>query len=500
MIKAESELALKLHRILDILLTVAAFIWAYFIKKYFLPEPFRGLIESPNYYIVLLMIIIIWFILCEQFGLYTSYVKISFAKIFSDMVKAVSVGMVLMVLLMFAFKLDDVSRLLMSLFFLLNIGALTISKRIIYNKYVKEPTSEYKLHNVLIVGSKERARDVICAIGANKDPGTGSREKSCPSIEVETSGFPGYKIMGCIDLDEKEIGKEVINGFKVIDTIKNLDKILLENPVDELFIAMPLNLIKHVEDHVAFAGKIGVPVRVIPDWQIKDLIVNPAISFFELEIFSGLATIVLSAVPPDREKLFIKYGIDYIFVAIALILLLPLFLLVSFAIKISSRGPVFYKQERGGLNGRKFMVYKFRSMVANAEAQQKGLEDFNETEGPVFKIKKDPRIVPYVGTFLRRTFIDEIPQLINILKGEMSLIGPRPPIPAEVEKYEIWQRRRLSMKPGITCLWQISANRHDMSFDEWMNLDLNYIDNWSPMLDVKIFYSTLKVMLLGTGR
>ena len=498
MIKTESELAIKLHSILDILLTVAAFIWAYFIKKYFLPESFRGLTESPNYYIALLMIIIIWFILFELFGLYTSYLKISFSKIFSDMVKAVSVGMILMVLLMFVFKLDDVSRLLMGFFFLLNIGVLTFSKRIIYNRYVKKPISEYKLHNVLIVGSKERARDVIRAIGTNKHPGF--RAKSYPGTEVETTGFPKYKIMGCIDLDEKEIGKKVINDFIVIDTIKNLDKILLENPIDELFIAMPLNLISRVEDHVAFAGKIGVPVRVIPDWQIKDLIVNPAISFFKLEIFSGLATIVLSAVPPDRDELLIKYGVDYMVAAIGLILHLPLFILVSFAIKISSQGPVFYKQERCGLNGRKFMVYKFRSMVAGAEALQKGLEEFNETEGPVFKITKDPRIVPYVGTFLRRTFIDEIPQLINVLKGEMSLIGPRPPIPAEVKKYEIWQRRRLSMKPGITCLWQISANRHDMSFDEWMNLDLNYIDNWSLILDVKIFFSTLKVMLLGTGR
>ncbi|HEA65590.1 MAG TPA: sugar transferase [Desulfobacterales bacterium] len=498
MIKTESELAIKLHSILDILLTVAAFIWAYFIKKYFLPESFRGLTESPSYYIVLLMIIIIWFILFKLFGLYTSYLKISFAKIFSDMVKAVSVGMILMVLLMFVFKLDDVSRLLMGFFFLLNIGVLTFSKRIIYNRYVKKPISEYKLHNVLIVGSKERARDVIRAIGTNKHPGF--RAKNYPDTEVETTGFPRYKIMGCIDLDEKEIGKKVINDFIVIDTIKNLDKILLENPIDELFIAMPLNLISRVEDHVAFAGKIGIPVRVIPDWQIKDLIVNPAISFFKLEIFSGLATIVLSAVAPDREEFLIKHGIDYMVAAIGLILQLPLFILVFFAIKISSQGPVFYKQERCGLNGRKFMVYKFRSMVAGAEAQQKGLEEFNETEGPVFKIKKDPRIVPYVGTFLRRTFIDEIPQLINVLKGEMSLIGPRPPIPAEVEKYEIWQRRRLSMKPGITCLWQISANRHDMSFDEWMNLDLNYIDNWSLILDVKIFFSTLKLMLLGTGR
>jgi len=139
-------------------------------------------------------------------------------------------------------------------------------------------------------------------------------------------------------------------------------------------------------------------------------------------------------------------------------------------------------------------------MIEGADKMQKELEAFNEAEGPVFKIKKDPRIIPYVGTFLRRTFIDELPQLINVLKGEMSLIGPRPPIPSEVEKYEIWQRRRLSMKPGMTCLWQISPKKHNMSFDEWMRLDLLYIDTWSPALDAKIILNTLMVMLWGTGR
>ncbi len=498
MTKPDSELKIKLHSSLDIILTSGAFIWAYFIKKYLLPEPLRGLTESPNYYIILLLIIITWFILFELFGSYSSYLKKSFAKIFLDIVKVVGLGTVLMVLLLYIFKFDDVSRLLIGIFFLLNIGVLTISKRIIYNKYVKEPASEYKFHNILIVGSKERARDVICAIGAKMN--LDSREKSCPDTDPETTGLTGYKIIGCIDLDEKEVGKPVINGFEVIGTLNNLDQILLDNPIDELFIAMPINLIKRVEEHIAFAGKMGVPVRIIPDWQIKDLITNPAISFIEFEIFSGLATIVLSAVPPGREALFIKYGIDYIFSAVVCLLALPLFLLVSIAIRVSSRGPVFYKQERCGLNGRRFMVYKFRSMVVGAEERQMEFEELNESSGPVFKIEKDPRIVPYVGTFLRRTFIDEIPQLINILKGEMSLVGPRPPIPHEVEKYQLWQRRRLSMKPGLTCLWQTSPNRHDMSFDEWMNLDLYYIDNWSLTLDAKIFFGTLKVMLLGTGR
>ena len=337
--KSNNELAIKLHSSLDIILTSGSFIWAYFIRKYFLAGVIGGLPQSPNYYIILLIIIIIWFILFELAGSYSSYFEKSFAKIFLDIVKVVGIGTVLLILLLYIFKIHDVSRLLIGIFFLLNIGVLTISKRIIYNRYVKEPASEYKFHNILIVGSKERARDVISAIGSKME--LDSTEKSCPDTDPETIGLTGYKIIGCIDLDEKEVGKPVIHGFEVIGALNNLDQILLDNPVDELFIAMPINLIKRVEEHIAFAGKIGIPVRIIPDWQIKDLIINPAISFIEFEMFSGLATIVLSTVPPGREALLIKYGIDYIFSAVACVLLSPLFLLVSIAVKVSSRGPVF---------------------------------------------------------------------------------------------------------------------------------------------------------------
>ena len=179
---------------------------------------------------------------------------------------------------------------------------------------------------------------------------------------------------------------------------------------------------------------------------------------------------------------------------------MPFFIAVAFAIKIISKGPVFFKQERSGLNGRLFKVYKFRTMVLDAELRQADIKEMNESDGPVFKIKKDPRIIPYLGGFLRKTGMDELPQLINVLKGEMSLIGPRPPIPAEVEEYETGQRRRLSMKPGLTCLWQVTPDRNETTFDVWMQMDLEYIDNWSLRLDFNIFWKTIWVMLTGSGR
>jgi lipopolysaccharide/colanic/teichoic acid biosynthesis glycosyltransferase len=173
-------------------------------------------------------------------------------------------------------------------------------------------------------------------------------------------------------------------------------------------------------------------------------------------------------------------------------------LLIALLIKLTSKGPVLFTQRRSGLNGRQFSLYKFRTMVNNAEELKSQLAQDNEMDGPVFKMKKDPRVTR-LGSFLRKSSLDELPQLFNILKGEMSLVGPRPPLPEEVERYQLWQRRRLSMKPGLTCIWQVSG-RNDISFDNWMKMDLDYIDNWSLLFDLKLISITVKEMLLGKGR
>ena len=181
----------------------------------------------------------------------------------------------------------------------------------------------------------------------------------------------------------------------------------------------------------------------------------------------------------------------------SLALFSPLMLLVAFGIKTTSKGPVLFKQTRCGLKGRKFTLYKFRSMVVDAEARKEMLMANNEMDGPAFKMRDDPRITR-IGRIIRRTSVDELPQLFNVLKGDMSIVGPRPPLLSEVEGYKIWQRRRLSLKPGITCLWQVSG-RNKISFEQWMKLDLEYIDNWSLLLDVKILFKTLFVVLVGYG-
>jgi exopolysaccharide biosynthesis polyprenyl glycosylphosphotransferase len=193
----------------------------------------------------------------------------------------------------------------------------------------------------------------------------------------------------------------------------------------------------------------------------------------------------------------LKRPFDAVASLIGLALLSPLFLALAALVKLDSRGPVFFKQIRVGKDGREFEFYKFRSMVQNAEAMKTKLMHLNELEGPVFKISDDPRITS-VGRFLRRTSLDELPQLFNVLRGDMSLVGPRPPLPAEVANYEGWQRQKLSVLPGITCLWQISGRNH-IGFTEWMRLDIEYIRRQSFGLDMKILLRTLPAVLLRKG-
>jgi exopolysaccharide biosynthesis polyprenyl glycosylphosphotransferase len=192
-----------------------------------------------------------------------------------------------------------------------------------------------------------------------------------------------------------------------------------------------------------------------------------------------------------------KNIIDRVAAAIGIILLSPLLFFIALAIKLSSKGSILFKQERCGLNGKKFPLYKFRTMVADAEKLKTNLLRQNEMDGPAFKIKNDPRITS-LGRWLRKTSADELPQLFNILKGDMSLVGPRPPLANEVKNYDLWQRRKLSVKPGLTCLWQVGG-RNDIGFEQWMIMDLEYIDNWSLWLDTKILARTIPAVLSGKG-
>ncbi|MBN1103192.1 MAG: sugar transferase [Deltaproteobacteria bacterium] len=480
MLRERSAVVVQAHRVLDILLTVAAFVGAYLIKLHLLPYPWRGLITDPDYYVVLLMVVIIWYVMLYLFGLYDSYRRRTFPAIFWNMVEATATSAGLLILAMYLFKIEDVSRLLIALFVLLDVGLLTLSKGTVYWLLRHYRSKGFNFRNILIVGSRERAKDVIAAV--QEDPGA------------------GFSIVGCLETEPGEVGKDVADSVRVIGTVNFLEQLLRDHVVDDIVFAMPLRQIPEVDRYIAVAEKMGVGVRIVPDWQIHKIMYRPHIASMNFEEFLGVPTMALKTTPVKQKELLVKNAMDYIIAAVLIGVFSPLLLIIAALIKVSSKGPVFFTQERCGLNGRRFLLYKFRTMTADAESRRRELETANESDGPVFKIHKDPRIIPLVGTFLRKTGLDELPQLINVLKGEMSLVGPRPPIPSEVGEYDVWQRRRLSMKPGLTCLWQIAPQRNEISFEDWMKMDLRYIDNWSLGMDFRILIRTARAVLMGEGR
>jgi len=261
-----------------------------------------------------------------------------------------------------------------------------------------------------------------------------------------------------------------------------VDAILIAVEPEDMMLTVPL---------FSLAEKMGVAVCLVS--QMYD----PAVARCRMEFVRGRPVMVYRAVPENVLILVAKALVDRIGALCGLILLSPLMAVTALAIKIDSRGPVFFWQTRSGLNGRLFRLWKFRTMCCQAETMKEELRNLNEMSGPVFKVRNDPRVTT-VGRILRRTSLDELPQLLNVLKGDMSLVGPRPPLPHEVAQYEPWQHRRLSVKPGVTCTWQVNG-RNAIDFEDWMKMDLEYIDNWSLWKDAKILAQTLPAVIKGEG-
>lgn len=480
MLKEKSAFFLDVQKTIDIGLTGVSFVLAYFIKRHGLPGYFGGLSITPNYYTILLLSIISWFISFKWMGMYMPYRHSRFHVFFCAILKSCFTGTILLSIAMYTLHIQDVSRLLIGLFLLINICLLTLSKFIIYKTLKSFRSHGFNTRNALIVGSGTRAVKVINAIEENRSA--------------------GYRVLGCFDIGDEELGKTVCMGHKVIGLVQNLEQYMKDNIVDEIIFATSLKRIEKVDRYIAFAEGLGIKIRIIPDWELSSLMYQPGIATVEFGQFLGIQNMSVQTTPPHEGMMILKHIFDFSTAFILTLLLLPLFLLITVCIKIYSPGSAIYRQERLGMNGRRFVVYKFRTMVNHADEMLDDLRLMNEADGPAFKIKNDPRIIPYIGTFLRRTNLDELPQLFNVLKGEMSLVGPRPPIPSEVEDYSLWHRRRLSMKPGMTCLWQIMPRRNDLSFKEWIEMDLEYIDTWSFLNDFKILFLTAKSVLTGAGR
>jgi exopolysaccharide biosynthesis polyprenyl glycosylphosphotransferase len=281
-----------------------------------------------------------------------------------------------------------------------------------------------------------------------------------------------------------------LNGAYPVRPVGELPALLRQHVIDEIIFAVPSESLARLEEYFLLCDEEGVRTRVAVDFFPH---VNSTVS---LDRFGATPLLTFSAAPYDEIRLLVKRTLDVVMAAAGLVVLAPFMAGIAVLIRLTSPGPAIFRQVRCGLNGRRFVFYKFRSMCENAEALKEELAHLSTRE-TAFKIPDDPRLTP-VGRYLRKFSIDEWPQLWNVLRGDMSLVGPRPAVPSEVEQYKRWQRRRLRMRPGLTCLWAVSGRDH-VDFETWMKMDMQYIDNWSLALDWKILVRTIPRVLAGHG-
>ena len=479
MLRNQSGLLHIIYQGIDLIIITICFYCAY-LTKTALPDELGGLASEYSYNILLLMALGCFHISLQLFGAYDQYRKLSLRQVITRTFKSTLCGVAGIIFLCYLLHFERLSRLLIAIIFIYTFISLALFRYAIYKLLARTRSQNYNTRSILVIGSRQRAIDFIKMVERRRET--------------------GYRIRGCLETCDRAelVGDRVYRSVKIIGTLDIFNTLLERETIDEIVFALPLKEITNIHEYIYYAEEMGKTVRVLPDFQIHKIKYFPQTAKIDIEDFLGVTTLTLASVPKNSNELFLKTLVDYVGAFVGVILLSPVFLLISLAIKATSEGPILFSQERKGLNGRSFKVHKFRTMVVNAEELKETLLAANEVDGPVFKIAKDPRITG-IGAFLRKTSLDELPQLFNVLKGEMSLVGPRPPIPAEVVKYKLWQRRRLSMKPGLTCIWQVSG-RNKLSFEQWMNMDLEYIDNWSLSLDFKLLSLTVKEVIVGGGR
>jgi len=326
----------------------------------------------------------------------------------------------------------------------------------------------------------------------------GCNEEAKQAIEHIRNASTKAEIIGCLDPDPSSVGT-VVAGIKVLGPVTMGLELLFGGSVDLLLFATSPDLVPNAKTVIDAALEIGIPVSVVLDSGLQRLGYRIEHPFAKAPQIAALATTTLSTIYSNRTYLLLKRLCDVAISGVLLVLLAPLFLLLALLVKITSpNGPVFYHWRVLGQHRRPFVGYKFRTMVPNADQLKDQLMKRNEMTGPVFKMRNDPRITTF-GKFLRKYSIDELPQLYSVLKGDMSLVGPRPPSRQEADQFEFWQRRKLSVKPGITCLWQVNGRSAIKSFDEWARLDLEYIERASVAFDFAILLRTIPVVILGSG-
>ena len=479
MLKQKASLIARIVYLVDLALTSVAFFVAFFLRDAVMPriapEQFpTGLYPLRDYLKVFPLVLIIWSVLLFTYHSYHSHRTVPLRREAMTTLRVVFVGNAILATLAYLLPLHQLSRAWFVSFAGLSAIFLLTEKIMLraVARYVRSKGLNYR--TVLIVGTGRRGIDIARMIEEHK--------------------YWGYKILGFVS-----DGHRLPNGwarYRVFGSVPDLRNIVERGqkerePIDEVVFAVTRKKLDDMKQIFLLCEELGIRTRVAMNF------FQNRVARLEIEEIEGIPFLTFTTTPSNETQLAFKRLLDLALSMLLLALASPVLLVAALAIKLSSPGSVFFKQERMGLNGRVFTLYKFRTMIEDAHERRGEVSHLNEMTGPVFKAKDDPRITT-VGRILRKFSLDELPQLWNVVKGDMSLVGPRPPMPEEVAGYHRWHRRRLSMKPGLTCLWQVSG-RNNIDFDDWMQLDLQYIDNWSPSLDLKILLRTIPAVLSGRG-
>jgi len=462
MLRRQHQLRTSVHLILDACLFAIGFWLAHFIRAHVPIEVFGGtaVIEPFEYYFhVFLATALIGALMLEGQGFYNRTDLTARGQMVWKLLKACGFAVISLVLVLFLLRLQ-LARSVIILFGVTSFGLVFLKEEIV--RWWAQ--SEY--------GRSQAARRIIL-VGGRED--TENLENECGK---RLRG--GVEIVASLYLDERPV--------------EDLIALLHEHSANGVILSAKHTAFGEVEKAIQLCELEGVEV-----WLLADFF-KTTISQTTLDDFMGRPVMVFRSVPEVSWDMLVKHVLDFVLAGVSLLFLLPLvFLPLALLIKFSSKGPILFRQKRCGLNGQPFMMLKFRSMVDDAEAQKEQLSQQNEMSGPVFKLSNDPRATP-IGRFMRKWSLDELPQLFNVLVGEMSIVGPRPLPVDEVRKFDDpAHRRRLSVKPGLTCLWQISGRNNINDFRDWVRLDLEYIDNWSLWLDFKILCLTIPAVLSGNG-
>ncbi len=467
MLKQQAQLFNKIATAVDTAAVAAAFVISYTVI-----QALTGRLgEFLDYAWILVVAIPAWIFLLTHFGIYESMRTKPFRTIFVDLIKVHVLGAIIVASSVYLVHAIAFSRLLLGCFVLFSLLLIVITKGGIKLLLRHFRSRGYNSRNLLIVGSGKQVHRLVELVRLHAGWGL---------VITGFVGLPGEPVL------------ENIPASSHLGTLEELVEICKRNLVDEVIFSLPCESLSMVDEYLVSLQDMGIVVRMTVDMY------DAPTSRKELSMFHDIPMLTYYSKEFDAGQLFLKRCLDVFGALVGLVISALYFPFIALAIKLESRGPLFFGQRRVGENGRIFTCWKYRSMFIDAEERKNGLMAQNEMQGAMFKIKDDPRVTR-VGRFIRKTSLDELPQFWNVLVGEMSLVGTRPPTPDEVSTYENWHRKRICIKPGMTGLWQVSGRNQIRDFDEVVKLDIQYIDNWSLWLDIKLLFKTVWVVLARSG-